>query len=121
MAARAVLRNLKGSQQKANLVLDEIRGKPLTQAASILKFSNKKVAGHIGKLLTSAVSNLKNKDSAVDENELFVKTAFADGGRITKRYRPRAQGRATMVRKRSCHISLEVDKLNKGDVDGSKS
>jgi len=108
MEAIARVKNLRGSARKARLVLDLIRGKTVPEAQNILLFSKKRVAGHISKLLNSAVANAKQKDNKLEENSMFINRVFADDGPIMRRHRPRAQGRATIIRRRTCHITLEL-------------
>ncbi len=107
MEAIAKIRNLRGSARKARLVLDLIRGKDVTEATKILAFTKKSVAITIAKLLKSAVANASEKYDDNIEN-MKVEKAFADDGRIVKRYRSRAQGRMTPIRKRTCHITVAI-------------
>jgi large subunit ribosomal protein L22 len=97
------------------LVADLIRGVRVNQALSILKYEPKVGAAKLEKLLLSAISNweAKNKDSKLEEADLFVKEIFVDGGRVLKRLRPAPQGRAHRIRKRSNHVTLVVDSLKK--------
>lgn len=120
MKAIARVRNLKGSARKARLVLDLIRGRSATEAQHILELSNKRAASEIGKLLKAAIANASVKDPKIDVDTLFVDNAFADDGPIMKRHRPRAQGRATIVRKRTCHITVGIGDKEGGNV-GSES
>ncbi|MBN2828943.1 MAG: 50S ribosomal protein L22 [Candidatus Cloacimonetes bacterium] len=106
MKARAILRYQRGSAQKARLVLDMIRGISVPEAQKILMFSTKRVAAPIGKLLNSAVANAQQKENRVDLSRLIVAEAFADDGPIMKRFQARAQGRANVIRRRTCHITL---------------
>ncbi len=108
MEAIARVRNLRGSARKARLVLDLIRGKSVPQAQKILLFSKKRVAGEVGKLLNSAVANATMKEGKADIDSMIVSKVFADDGPIMKRHRPRAHGRVTVVRKRTCHLTLEI-------------
>ncbi|MDN5354391.1 MAG: large subunit ribosomal protein [Candidatus Cloacimonadota bacterium] len=108
MEAKARVRNLRGSARKARLVLDLIRGKSVPEAQKILFFSKKRVAADVAKLLNSALANAEHKEGKFDTENMFVSTAFADDGPIMRRYRPRAQGRATIIRRRTCHITLEI-------------
>ncbi len=108
MEAVAKIRNLRGSARKARLVLDLIRGKDVNEATRILAFTKKSVAISIGKLLKSAVANASEKDENSNIDDMKVLTAFADDGRIMKRYRSRAHGRMTPIRKRTCHITLAI-------------
>ncbi len=111
MEATAKLRFTRGSARKARLVLDTIRYKKVTEAQHLLKFSRRRAAAHIGKLLASAIANAQVKDPKVDLNMMFVTTATADEGPQMKRFMPRAQGRAFMIRKQTCHISLEIQTI----------
>jgi len=108
MEAIARVRNLRGSARKARLVLDLIRGKSVPEAQKVLQFTNKRVAEAIGKLLNSAIANATVKVGKADIDEMVVSKAFADDGPIMKRYMPRAHGRAYVIRKRSCHITVEI-------------
>lgn len=108
MEAKARVRNLRGSARKARLVLDQIRGKSVNEAQNILLFSKKRVAGDIAKLLNSAVANAQQKETRVMAEEMIVSRVFADDGPIMRRHRPRAHGRATIIRRRTCHITLEI-------------
>ena len=108
MEAIARVKNLRGSARKARLVLDLIRGKKVPEAQNILLFSKKRVAVYIAKLLNSAVANAQQKDNKVDTGDMVVSKVFADDGPIMRRHRPRAHGRATIIRRRTCHITLEL-------------
>jgi large subunit ribosomal protein L22 len=107
---RAVLRYARVSPYKVREVLDLVRGKPVGDAAEILRFSERDAAALVGKLLGSAVANAHNNDEQ-DPEELFVSACFADEGTTIKRWRPRARGRATRIRKRTCHVTLIVSRL----------
>ena len=111
MEATAKLRFVRGSARKARLVLDQIRGKQVTEAQNILKFSRRRAAGHIGKLLASAVANAQVKEPKIDLSGVIVAVAMADEGPVMKRYMPRAQGRAFMIRRPTCHITLEIHSI----------
>lgn len=115
MEAVARVTNLKGSARKARLVLDLIRGRKVSDAQKILTFSNKRLAQNVGKLLNSAVANLTEKDSKADLEKIIVTKAYADDGPIMRRFMPRAQGRVNVIRKRTCHITLEISE-NKQEV-----
>jgi large subunit ribosomal protein L22 len=108
MEAFARVRNLRGSARKARLVLDLIRGKRVSEAQTILSFSEKRVAANIQKLLNAAVANAENKEGKAEIERMRVHEAFADEGPIMKRYRPRAHGRATIIRRKSCHITVGI-------------
>ena len=93
--------------RKARLVADEVRGKSYPEAVSILRFSNKKGARLLGDVINSAAANAEHNDG-VDPEELFVREVRVDEGPTIKRYRARAMGRATMIRKRTSHITVEL-------------
>jgi len=107
---RAVLRQARMSATKARAVLDLIRGKDVRTAEEILQFSERDAAIAIRKLLRSAVANAEHNDEQSGD-ELFVSACFADEGRTLRRFRPRARGRATRIRKRSCHITVIVSRM----------
>lgn len=123
MEATAKLSNTRGSARKARLVLDLIRGRKVADALRILALSNKAAARNIKKLLDSAVANAVVKDGKIDADAYVVSRCFADDGPVMKRYRPRAQGRATVVRKRTCSITLAISGKGKHEetADGSKN
>ena len=107
MEVSAKLTGAQISPQKVRLVADQIRGKGVEEALDILEFSNKKSADIIKKLLNSAIANAEHNEGA-DIDELNVSTIFVDEGRLLKRLRPRAKGRADRILKRSCHITIKV-------------
>ena len=95
------------SAQKARLVIDQVRGKPVEDALDILAFSKRKGAGVVKKLLESAIANAEHNEGA-DVDELVISTAFVDEGTTLKRLKPRAKGRADRIFKRYCHITIKV-------------
>ncbi len=103
----ATLRHLRMSPRKVRLVVDLIRGRSVEEALNILTFSDKAASEPVGKVLKSAVANADVKGE-YDLDRLFVKTAFVDEGLTWKRWLPRAQGRATRIRKRTSHITIEL-------------
>jgi len=103
----AKLRGAKLSAQKARLVADQVRGKPVEAALDILAFSPKKGAALMKKVLESAIANAEHNEGA-DVDELRVSTVFVDEGTTMKRIKPRAKGRADRILKRSCHITVKV-------------
>ncbi len=107
---RAVLRHARVSPYKVREVLDLVRGKPVHEAEDILRFSERDAAFTVGKVLHSAVSNAQNNDE-LDPEELYVSACFADEGTTIKRWRPRARGRATRIRKRTSHITVIVSRM----------
>ena len=107
MEVAAKLRGARLSAQKARLVADQVRGKPVEEALDILAFSAKKGAAIIKKVLESAIANAEHNEGA-DVDELRVSTIFVDEGTTMKRIKPRAKGRADRIFKRSCHITVKV-------------
>ena len=96
------------------LVADMIRGMEAFRALGVLKYSNKEAAARLEKLLRSAIANWEAKNERKAENgELFVSLINVDGGAMLKRMRPAPQGRGYRIRKRSNHVTLHVDTLNK--------
>jgi large subunit ribosomal protein L22 len=104
---RAVAKYARIAPRKARLVADAVRGKSYPEAVSILRFTNKKGAKIIGDVINSAAANAEHNMDAVPE-ELFVREIRVDEGPTIKRYRARAMGRATMIRKRTSHITVEL-------------
>ena len=92
-------------------MLDLIRGKDVEEALNILKFNHKHVSKKVEKLLESAINNWeqKNEGMRVEESELYVKEAYADGASVLKRFQPAPFGRAYRIRKRLSHITIVVD------------
>lgn len=107
MEVSARLKGAKISAQKARLVVDQIRGKPVGDALNILTFSTKKGSHLVRKLLESAIANAEHNEGA-DVDELSVARIFVDEGLTMKRIRPRAKGRADRILKRTCHITVAV-------------
>ena len=107
---RAVLRQCRTSAYKIRPVLDLIRGQDVARAREILRFSERDAARVVDKLLTSAVANAENNDG-LDPEELYVSACYADEGTTMKRWRPRARGRATRIRKRTSHVTVIVSRL----------
>jgi large subunit ribosomal protein L22 len=107
---KAVHRYCGMSASKARQVLDLIRGEDVQRAAEILNGTEREAADVVGKVLTSAVANAAHNHSQNPE-ELYVAACFADEGATMKRWRPRARGRATRIRKRTCHITIVVSRL----------
>ena len=108
---RAVLKGYHMSATKARVVLDLIRGEDVQTAAEILAGTTREAAGVVAKVLASAVANAVNND-AMNADELYVSAAYADEGITMKRFTPRARGRAGKIRKRSCHITVIVSRLD---------
>ncbi|MFA6110111.1 MAG: 50S ribosomal protein L22 [Candidatus Latescibacterota bacterium] len=110
MEAKAVLTQIGVPATKVRQLIGLIRGKPVEEALSILRFSPRPVAKLVEKTLRSAIANGVNKDvaNAVDPEHLFVKTVFADEGRDLKRIMTRARGSADRVKKRHSHLTVVV-------------
>jgi large subunit ribosomal protein L22 len=110
MESKAILRFARVSARKARLVADLVRGKDVPDAIEMLAFTQKKSAPLIKKLIESAVANAEHEagraESNVDVDDLFVKTIYVDAGPMLRRFRPRAQGRATKVLKKTSHITV---------------
>ena len=107
---KAVARHVRVSAYKAREVLDLIRDLDVRSADEVLQFSERDIAIVIRKLLRSAVANAEHNDEQLVD-DLFVSACFADEGKTIRRMRPRARGRATRIRKRSCHITIIVSRL----------
>ncbi|MCD6153524.1 MAG: 50S ribosomal protein L22 [Syntrophobacterales bacterium] len=105
MEAKAVVKYVRISPQKAKLVVDLIRGKRAGEAERILAFTQKKAAGIVKKVLKSAIANATQNPN-IDENILYVKETFVSQGPSLKRWRARAQGRAAPIKKRMSHITI---------------
>jgi len=112
---RAQVRYVRVSAYKAREVLDLIRGKHVADADEILQFVERDIAIIIRKALASAVANATNNDGQ-DPEALFVSACYADEGPTLKRWRPRARGRATRIRKRTCHITIIVSRLGEDEL-----
>jgi large subunit ribosomal protein L22 len=108
MEVRAVAKYIRMSAQKARLAVDLVRGTNVEDAVTILKLTDKASARAVSKVLQSALANAENTGN-MDVDSLYVKKAFVDQGPTLKRMRPRAQGRANVIRKRSSHITIVLD------------
>ncbi|MFI5305325.1 MAG: 50S ribosomal protein L22 [Nitrospiria bacterium] len=103
--AKAILRHVHIGPRKVRLIIDLIRGLKVEAAMNTLRFMPQHAAKTIEKLLKSAVANAENREIG-DPDDLFVSQVFVDGGAVTKRFQPRAMGRAFTIRKRSSHITI---------------
>ena len=112
MEARAIAKDIRMSPRKVRLVVDLIRGRPVNEAISVLRFSKKAAAVPVDKTLRSAVANVRDKadrdGDSVDVDALVVSCAFVDQGPTLKRWKARAMGRASPRRRRSSHITVVV-------------
>jgi len=117
---RAVHRSARFSAYKAREVLNLIRGKSVAEARTILQFCERSAAEDVAKVLDSAVANAANNNDIPPE-ELFVSACYADEGSTMKRWRPRARGRATRIRKRTCHITVIVGRYTQTELDTQRA
>jgi|GEM_PF-21450 len=126
MEAIAKTRHLKGSPRKARLVIDLIRGRNVSQALNILKFTDKRAADPIAKTLRSAIANAtylaEKQNIAIDPDDLFVKTCFVDMGahKNRRRMRPAPQGRAFREQRHYCHITILVSSDAPADTKSAR-
>jgi large subunit ribosomal protein L22 len=107
MQATAILKYVRVSAQKGRLVADQIRGLPVARALELLQFSPKKAAGHLRKVLESAIANAEHNEGA-DVDELKVATIQVDGGPTLRRFHARAKVRGVRILKRTSHITVVV-------------
>jgi len=124
MEAVAKLNNVPTSPRKMRLIADLIRGMGVDLALNTLKFDSKIGSKRLEKLLLSGISNWqeKNKEEKIEDAELYIKEIYVNGGKMIKRLRPAPQGRAHRIRKRSNHVTMVLDSLNKQNKkDGSKN
>ena len=112
---KAQARYVRSSARKARLVLEHIRGKSAVEAQSILAFQTRAVARDAGKVLKSAIANAEN-NSGHEADELVVVYAYADEGPTLKRWRARARGRVNRIRKRTCHITIQLAVAEPGEI-----
>src|SRR5712691_3210879 len=126
MEARASAKYLRGSSQKARLVIDMIRGKNVNQALAILRFANKRAAAGIEKCMQSAIANAneaaEKANIAVDPDELWLKAAFVDRGptKNRRRLRPAPQGRAFRQQRHFCHVTILLSSEKPGEKTESE-
>ena len=114
----AKLRNVPSSPRKMRLVADMVRGVEVFKALGLLHFSNKQAASDVETLLKSAISNWEQKNGKKAESgELYIKTITVDAAPMLKRLRPAPQGRGYRIRKRSNHVTIYVDTINKEEKD----
>ena len=117
MQSKAVAKTVRIAPRKVRLILDLVRGKEVGEAISILKLTNKRSSQVVEKLVKSAVANAEhNYDMDIDN--LYISEIYADEGPTLKRFRPRAQGRATKINKRTSHITVVVEEYaNEAEVE----
>jgi large subunit ribosomal protein L22 len=117
---RAQVRHVRSSAYKARQVLDLIRGLPVARALEVLEMAERDIARTILKCLESAIANAEhNNDLPADE--LYVSACYADEGPTMKRFQPRARGRAARIRKRTCHITIIVSRLDADALEALRS
>ncbi len=107
MKVKAQAKYIRQSPYKVRLVLDLVRGLPVTEAEDLLRLTSRGATEPVAKVLHSAVANAEH-NFALDPDDLVIAEAFADEGPTLKRFRPRARGRATRIRKRTSHITIVV-------------
>ena len=108
MESRAVIKYVRISPRKVRLIMNQIRGKRVEKALNLISFAPQKGAFLLKKVINSAVANA-GQNSDIDVDNLYIKRIFADGGPSLKRFRPRAMGRATKIRKRTSHLTVILD------------
>jgi large subunit ribosomal protein L22 len=126
MEATASAKYLRGSAQKARLVVDMIRGKDVNQALAILRFTKKRAATSIEKCMRSAIANAneiaEKANISIDPDDLWVRTAFVDRGptKNRRRVRPAPQGRAYREQRHFCHVTISLSNDERPSADGKK-
>src|SRR5215467_9636984 len=108
--ARAIARHVRIAPSKARRVVNLVRGLPAKEALTVLKFAPQAASDQVYKVLASAIANAENNER-LDPDSLLVSEAYVDEGPTLKRFRPRAQGRAYRIRKRTCHITIVVESV----------
>ena len=109
---RAEAKWVRSSARKARLVTDQIRGRSVPEARTILAFSQRAIARDVERVLNSAVANAESRaDLHLNGDDLYVSAAYADEGPTMKRWRARARGRVARIRKRTCHITVRLAEL----------
>ena len=116
-AALAQARYVRMTPMKCRRVVDLVRGLPVQEALDVLRFAPQAASEPVGKVLASAVANAENNKD-LDRRSLFVSQAYVDEGPTLKRFRPRAQGRAYRIRKRTSHITIELVSVPAADTGG---
>ncbi len=113
---RAEVKYVRSSAYKAREILNLIRGLPVARALEVLELAERDIARVVLKCLESAIAHAEHNNQ-IPADELFVSACFADEGPTLKRWRPRARGRATRIRKRTCHITIIVSRLAADDLE----
>ena len=124
MEAKAQARHVRVTPMKARRVVDLIRGKKASEAVAVLQFAPQSASDPVRKVLESAVANLRvaadQAATAFDERTLVVSAAYVDEGPTMKRFRPRAQGRANRINKRTSHITVHVSQPDDASKGGTR-
>jgi large subunit ribosomal protein L22 len=118
-AALATARFVRMTPMKCRRVIDLVRGMPVDEALDVLRFDTHAASDPIYKVVASAAANAEN-NKQLDRRELFISQAYVDEGPTLKRFRPRAQGRAYRIRKRTSHITVVVQTLEPAIAKGAK-
>jgi large subunit ribosomal protein L22 len=113
MEVKSQARFIRIAPRKARIVMDLIRGKSVREALGILRYTPKKGSKIIEKVLNSAIANAEHNNE-MSRDELFISTAYVDEGPTLKRFRPRAKGRASRIRKRTSHITVMLQERKEG-------
>ncbi|MFW5789964.1 MAG: 50S ribosomal protein L22 [Halanaerobiaceae bacterium] len=113
MEAKAIAKHVRISPRKARQVIDLVRGKDVGDAIAILKNTPKRASKTIEKVVNSAIANAENNHDMIVE-DLYVSEAYVDEGPTMKRFRPRAMGQASMIRKRTSHITVKLKEKKEG-------
>jgi large subunit ribosomal protein L22 len=125
IVGRATARYVRMSPMKTRRVIDLVRGMPATDAQAIVKFDAHAASEPVGKVLASAIANAEHlahvRNQRLDPDDLIVTEAYVDEGPTLKRFRPRAQGRAFRIRKRSSHITIVVAPTQTGGATPNRS
>ncbi len=117
--SRAVQKYLRIAPRKVRLVVDTIRGNNVEQALGKLAFTNKKAAPYVAKVIKSAAANLRdqNEEESFDDENLIIKKIHVDEGPVLKRIQPAPMGRAHPIRKRTSHVTVEVETMKEAEVE----
>ena len=118
--ARASARYLRVSPRKARRIIDVVRGTKVTEALDVLRFDEHAASEDVYKVVASAVANAEH-NQRLDRESLWISEAFVDEGPTLKRFRPRAQGRAYRIRKRTSHVTVVVESRESANAAGSRS
>ena len=116
---RAQIKYVRSSAYKVREVLNLIRTKSFSEATDILMFSERRISDTVQKCLNSAAANAENNDN-ISSEELYVSACYADEGPTLKRWRPRARGRATRIRKRTCHITIILSRYTPEELEAMR-